>query len=101
MLAGSESEGVAMTTIDVFEMTANQLQSQADLVKALVLEQLVRDGLVDKASADTWGRRHTLVFTKRRWWRSLLSGNDEAMISDGGHTFRVVYDEGAKGDDKV
>ena len=54
-----------------YTLSPEELEGLADRVKVIVLDALVRKGLLDKDEADRWAANHTLIQRKKSIFRTI------------------------------
>ncbi len=74
----------------VYDLTREDLGESADQTKALVLEQLVRDGLIDEKIADEWCAEHTIIFRKKTIFRTVSTLFCKKEEAKDGNLYQIV-----------
>jgi hypothetical protein len=60
-----------MTTMDMFHYTKEDVENEADSIKAIIVDALIKDGLLDKEDGEEWAVNHTIVLRKKSIFRVL------------------------------
>lgn len=55
----------------LYNMTKEDLENNADAVKALVLTSLAKECLLDEVVAEEWAETHTVILRKKGFFRTL------------------------------
>lgn len=57
----------------MYSMTADDLETNADIVKIAILKALVSDGMIPLAETDRWCSLNTIIFRKKSIFRTITS----------------------------
>jgi len=57
--------------MELYSLTKENLESHSDQVKVSVLDALVSDGLLQLDEAELWCERHTLILSKKSFFRTI------------------------------
>jgi hypothetical protein len=79
-----------MATINTWNMTQENMEDTADMVKAIVAEAMVGDGLLPAEVADAWCASHTVIMRKKSIFRTISDLWKKAEESQKGMMLMVV-----------
>lgn len=60
-----------MSAINMYTLDKEQFEDSCDVVKACVMQALVREGLLDAEKADAWAASHTVIVRKKSFFRTV------------------------------
>lgn len=60
-----------MSSLDTFAMMKDDFENEADKIKAIILDALVKDGLLGENQADNWCKTHTIILRKKSIFRTI------------------------------
>lgn len=79
-----------MATFNYYQMTNEDLERNADYVKVVLLDALVKEGVLDKDQAEEWSESHTIVRRKKSIFRTLSDKWKKEKTEANSYYFLVV-----------
>lgn len=76
--------------MQMFSFTSEDLEDNADVVKVVVLEGLVRDGLIAKDVAEEWAEKTTILHRKKTIFHTLTDKWLKAKVEPNKYYYLVV-----------
>lgn len=67
-----------MSTEQHFSVSQSELEDDYDIVKGVVIQGLVTEGLLDPKVADEWAKVHTILLRKNNWFKRLFENSADA-----------------------
>ena len=60
-----------MMAINMYHFDKEHFEDSCDVVKAVVVQALVREGLLGSEKADAWAASHTVIVRKKSFFRTV------------------------------
>ena len=79
-----------MSTSRTYVYDEKELEDLGDFVKTRILNSLVREGLINLETADTWCEEHTIVMRKKGFFRTILGSWNKSKENTDEHYWLVV-----------
>ena len=74
-----------------YTFTPSKLEAQLDVVKSVILAELVKDDLISAADAHTWSETHCVLLRKRNKFRTMFNKLFQTDVSEtGGNSLKVL-----------
>lgn len=71
-----------MATIGIFSMNKDELDDYLDTAKAVVIGNLVREGVMTEEEGHEYCKAHTVKMEKKLFWKSMFKSDDNEIETD-------------------
>ena len=76
--------------IEMYEMTKEDLEDNIDKGKTIILQALVKDGLINESDAEDWSKANAVFLVKKGFFRTVSDHWKNSESKTGNYHYRVV-----------
>ena len=79
-----------MAGMTMFHVTIDEMEDDADHVKIMVMDALVKDGLIPRDVAEAWAEHNTVIIRRKSIFRTLSDKWRKEKVEQGKMYYLVV-----------
>jgi len=76
--------------METFAMSKEDIESNVEAAKLIILGGLVHDSVMTQEAADKWAANHTIIFRKKPFFRRLINAVKNPDTNSNDYSFVLV-----------